>query len=218
MPEPVTFIESVLRVYKKLFSRYPYITGLVVVGYIVAFIAFGNWRDMRDRIRALSHAKELQARILDLEMQRRQQDEILAALASAKGSQAEFLKPLKFADEWRDDRSRQEVGRLVDYAEYAMSKNDFDHAERFYQEADRLQPTVTIPYYEGRLAYKRGDLRKAESEWLEAIKRDPEGRYPDLRLYLGILYYQLGRTTEARSYIGYFQIREKPRTGPLDKP
>jgi tetratricopeptide (TPR) repeat protein len=206
---------SALRYYRKLFIDRPVLTAVAALIYLSAAFGFPIYKDIHDRS---NQAAELQRRVLDLDAQLRQQQQIAAALLSAKGSQADFLKPLKFRERWGDDRSRAEIDRLVDYGEYAMSKNDFDHAQRFYEEADKVQPTVTVPYYEGRLAYKRGDLQKAESEWLEAIKRDPDNRFPDLRLYLGVLYYQLGRTTEANRFIHAFQSSSEPVRDSGDHP
>ncbi len=191
-------LENVFSLYKRIFSRH----RLLFVGSIVYFILVLGYGVGRSFL-ALREADELRMRVVELETQRRQQDQLLSTLTE-RTLQAEFLKPLKFEERWRDERTKQTVSRLVDYAEFAISKNDFERAERFYSEANQAQPTLTIPYYEGRLAYRRGDLQRAETKWLEAIKRDPEQRYPDLRLYLGVLYYQLGRVDEARTYLRIF--------------
>jgi len=159
--------------------------------------------------RAPREVQELRERVTELESQRKQQDQLVMML-TAGTNQADFLKPLKFDERWRDERSQEAVGRLVNYAEFAISKSDYDHAELFYNEASQFQPTVTIPYYEGRLAYRKGDLSGAEEKWLEAVKQDPNGEYPDLRLYLGILYYQMGRVGEAKQYLKYFGEHSKP--------
>jgi tetratricopeptide (TPR) repeat protein len=196
------FIQDVLRVYKRLFFQRPYMSAIVFVAYTIG-IAF-YWRaPIIAAFRAPTEVTELRKRVLDLEGQRQQQDELLATL-TARTVQSDFLKPLKFEERWRDERARETVGRLIEYAEFAISKNDFEHAERFYNEANQVQPTIAIPYYEGRLAYRRADLQRAETKWLEAIKRDPEHKYPDLRLYLGILYYQMGRVGEAKQYLKSF--------------
>ncbi|MGH9714225.1 MAG: tetratricopeptide repeat protein [Candidatus Acidiferrales bacterium] len=185
-----------------MFTKYPWAVVVGVLSYLIFFATFFLKISPFEWIRAPHEARELRMRVLDLEMQRRQQDLLLATL-TARTPQADYLKPLKFEENWRDEHTRETIGRLVEYAEFALSKNDFEHAERFYTEASEMQPTITIPYYEGRLAYRRGDLQRAEVKWLEAIKRDPEGKYPDLRLYLGILYYQIGRASEAKQYFEY---------------
>jgi tetratricopeptide (TPR) repeat protein len=202
-------MESMVANYMRLIRRHPvvYITGIAVY---VVFIVFFFWRSpITAWLRSPAEVPELRKRVLDLEAQRQQQDQLLAALTSTT-LESDFLKPLKFDERWRDDRARETVGRLVEYAEFAISKNDFEHAARFYSEADEVQPTLTIPYYEGRLAYRRGNLQRAEAKWLEAIKRDPEDKYPELRLYLGILYYQLGRIAEAKQYLKSFGGQATP--------
>jgi len=197
-------LENLLAFYKRLFTKYRSLTILTDLGYLV-FVGFylGTTARVAEWFRAPSQVKELQKRVLDLEAQRQQQDQVIATL-TARATQTDFLKPLKFDERWRDDRARETVGRLVEYAEFAIAKNDFEHAGRFYNEANDVQPTVTIPYYQGRLSYRRGDLQRAEAMWLEAIKRDPDRKYPDLRLYLGVLYYQMGRASEAKRYLRSF--------------
>jgi tetratricopeptide (TPR) repeat protein len=212
-------IEDLFVAYKRLLSRHRYIVVATLAVYVTAIMAYLKvpviaW------FRAPAEVTELRGRVLDLETQRRQQDQILATL-TATTVQSDFLKPLKFDEKWRDERARETVGRLIEYAEFAMSKNDFEHAERFYSEANEVQPTVSIPYYEGRLAYRRGNLQRAEAKWLEAIKRDPDRKYPDLRLYLGVLYYQLGRAGEAKQYLKNFGGETAPNIaipGDLPKP
>jgi tetratricopeptide (TPR) repeat protein len=197
-------LENVLAFYKRLFMRYRSLALLTSFVYIVfAGFYLAKATRLTEWFRAPSEVKELQKRVLDLEAQRQQQDQVIATL-TARATQTDFLKPLKFQERWRDDRARETLSRLVEYAEFAISKNDFEHAERFYNEANDVQPTVTIPYYQGRLAYRRGDLQRAEVMWLEAIKRDPDRKYPDLRLYLGVLYYQMGRFSEAKRYLSSF--------------
>jgi len=203
-------VDDIFSFYKRIFLRHPYVTGTIVVIYVFSVIAFVSRRSVVQWLRAPGEVAELRMRVLDLETQRRQQDQLLSTLAE-RTSQAEFLKPLKFEETWRDERAKQTVGRLVEYAEFAISKNDFEHAQRFYTEANEVQPTLTVPYYEGRLAYRRGDLQRAETKWLEAIKRDPGRRYPDLRLYLGVLYYQTGRLDEAKAYLGSYAGAEAKR-------
>jgi tetratricopeptide (TPR) repeat protein len=193
---------GVFSIYKQIFYRHRNLFVITSVCYIL-FLAILFRSQVSAFILAPRQALELRNRVLDLEAQRQEQERILSTL-TARTTQADFLKPLKFDEKWRDEHARETVGRLVEYAEFALSKNDFEHADRFYTEAGEVQPTITIPYYQGRLAYRRGDLQRAEAKWLEAIKRDPERKYPDLRLYLGVLYYQLGRTAEAKQYLKSF--------------
>jgi tetratricopeptide (TPR) repeat protein len=202
-------IENIVSMYRRLFERHPYLTALTLFIYLMFIGFYFSGGSLVAWIRAPHEVIELRKRVLDLEAQRQQQDQLVATL-TARTTQADFLKPLKFDEPWRDERARETVGRLIEYAEFAIAKNDFEHAERFYREANEVQPTVAIPYYEGRLAYRRGDLQRAEAKWLEAIKRDPQRKYPDLRLYLGVLYYQMGRVGEAKQYLKSFGAESGP--------
>jgi tetratricopeptide (TPR) repeat protein len=202
-------IDDILSMYKRAFLRHPYTLGLTFFVYFIIILFYILGGSPITWFHAVREGTELRKRVLDLETQRQQQDQLIATL-TARTTQVDFLKPLKFDERWRDERARETVGRLIEYAEFAIAKNDFEHAERFYREANDVQPTVSIPYYEGRLAYRRGDLQSAEAKWLEAIQRDPERKYPDLRLYLGVLYYQLGRVGEAKRYLKSFGGEPSP--------
>jgi tetratricopeptide (TPR) repeat protein len=193
-------LDDFLEIYKKLFVKHRWFFVFSMVLYL-AFVGFYFWKT--GIVSWPSRQKELQKRVLDLEEQLHERDQVVATLTTRAG-QVEFLKPLKFDERWQDDHSRETVGRLVEYAEFAITKNDFERAEGFYKEANDIQPTITVPYYRGRLAYRQGDLQRAEALWLEAIKRDPDNKYPDLRLYLGVLYYQIGRAREAQHYLRFF--------------
>jgi tetratricopeptide (TPR) repeat protein len=204
--------QSILSTYKRIVSQHPLVFSLSAVFYVTIVAVWVVRQPLMEYLLAPHEEADLRARVVELEDLRRQQDQLLSTFTS-RTTQAEFLKPLKFEERWRDDRARETVGRLVEYAEFAISKNDFEHAERFYSEANEVQPTITIPYYEGRLAYRRGDFQRAETKWLEAIKRDTERKSPDLRLYLGILYYQMGRLDEAKKYLRDFESNgAKPLT------
>src|SRR6266446_2471082 len=205
MPDRENVLYRILNIYKLAFSRYRFLFIVTAVVYLAFFVVFFAKGSLVEFFRATFEVKQLRTRVLELETERHQQEQLLATLSS-RTSQADFLKPLKFEEKWRDEAARQNVSRLVDYAEFAVSKNDYEHAERFYSEADNIQPTVTIPYYEGRLAYRRGDLQLAEAKWLEAIKRDSGNKYPDLRLYLGLLYYQMGRSGEAQQFLKNYSM------------
>ena len=191
---------NLFEAYRSIFRRHPAAIAGTAVAYVAlvgGYLFFLRFQTTTDRM------EESQHRIMELERILGQQRELFTVTAG-QSSDIAFLKPLRFEEQWVRPEAQAAVGRLLEYAEFALSRNDLEHADRFYQEAAAIQPTIGVAYYQGRLAYRRGDTSRAEAKWREAISRDRSNRYPDLRLYLGVLYYQTGREAEAKRLLGEY--------------
>ena len=196
--------KEVVEIYARPIRRHPFVYSAMLVVYTLIATSYLTTRgSILELIRAPRERRELQTRVLHLEAELQQQRQLVSSLGT-RSQDIEFLRPLRFEESWQSEKSQASVSRLLEYAEFALSKNDYETAERFYSDAAAVQPTITVPYYQGRLAYRRGDLQKAETKWLEAIRLDRTNRYPDLRLYVGILYYRLGRVTDAQLYLSQY--------------
>lgn len=206
---------SLFDVYRRMFSRRPVLVVIMlfiyaagVGGFLFKWTNTGSWESQKSR--------DLRLRIQRMEMKGERDDAVIDVLRQ-RMRKVSFLKDLTFDEKWKSDETRTTVLRLLEYAQFALEKSDFSYAKGVYQDAAKVQPTLSVPYYLGRLHYLEGDLVSAESEWTTVIAADPQGKYPDLRLYLGILKYELGKKDESNTllqeYLGWTtETRNEPDT------
>lgn len=177
---------------------------MVGASFMVVYCLFSLWFLAGDRVipfwNKITGKQELQGRLLDLSDRLARQQDIID-VQSRRTRQSSFLRKIDFDENWATEKSRLRIMRLLDYAEFALEKEDYRYAERLYQEASEIQQTITVPYYKGRLNYLLGDLEGAEAEWREAIRLDDKGRYPELRLYLAISLYEMDKDNETKKLL-----------------
>lgn len=193
-------MDEVMRLYVRALRRRKGLLLIITMGYSVAASAFvfrpyvtKTWEHITGRNRAEEQVKMLQAM---LERQQR-----IADTLTNRVKKDVFIRNLEFHEQWKDEHSRTEILRLMEFADFAVQKDDFLRARRLYEEAAQVQDTLSVPYYLGRLAYIQGDLSEAEASWRQVIKADSELHYPEIRLYLGVTLYEMGREREGKEYL-----------------
>ena len=188
-------LEELASSYARLFRKPLVVAFMVVyllfsVGLVLKPVLITKWAEVTGNART-----EAQLKALELELQKQR---TIAETLTTRLKKASFLRNLEFQEPWKNDQSRAEILRLLDYADFAIQKDDYPRARKLYEEAAQIQDTLSVPYYLGRLCYIQGDLSEAEANWKQVIKVDSTGQYPEIRLYLGITLYEMGREREGK--------------------
>jgi len=191
-------LDEVLGLYARALRKHRGIFLTIAAAYSIFSVFFLFRSELTNAWETVIGRRGAQQRIRMLESILEKQQQITETLASRE-KKPSFLRNLEFEEDWKSDHNRTEVLRLLDYADFALQKEDYARAKRMYEEAAQIQQTLTVPYYLGRLAYLQGDLAEAESNWRQVVNADTKNRYPEVRLYLGVALYELGREREAKA-------------------
>lgn len=197
-------MNKVLDIYKRQLTSHPFITVTFFLFYLLLTLQFIFKVNLIEKWRMLWKGDEIKVmqeqRISELQSKVEQQDKIIEVLTKREREYS-FLRKLEFQEDWKAEDNRNNVLRILDYADFAIQKQDYSRAEQLYLEADKIQETLTVPYYRGRLAYIQGNLPAAESQWKRVISLDRQGRYPEVRLYLAIALYEIGKGSESKAFL-----------------
>lgn len=196
--------KHIFEFYRSLFSRHPFVTAFVILGY--AFVA--SFLLLRSEFMKPFIDRDItEARIDELEKRISQQDAVIQILTKRSKS-VSFFRDLDFEENWKTDENRDTILRLLEYANFAIQRADYSRAESLYLEASQIQETISVPYYRSRMYYVQGDLQSAELQLRRVIELDKLSKYPDVRLYLGIVLYQMGKEKDGREYLRDFVNRQ----------
>lgn len=187
-------LEDYLQFYIRILKRKPVLFAAVLALYII--FAVGVFAQHFYTMETKRHQTE----IMELQKEIDQKDENLTYLEKTTPRPAIF-KDLMFDEKWNSDETRANVLRLVDYAKYAEQKADYRYADQLFTEANGIQETLTVNYYEGRNAYYSGDLDQAEAKWRRFLEMDAKNHYPEVRFYLACLLYERGRERECKEML-----------------
>lgn len=190
----------VLHVYKRLLSKHPFTFVVIILMYILILFFMVSDYNLIDFIRAPFEAPILRERIRSFQEMEAEKDAIISRLTQSRDGSPLF-RQLKFDEAWKNDEAKININRLLEYAAFAISKDDFTHARRLYDDASQIQETISVHYYQGRLAYLEGNLKHTINSWTSAVKLDTDRKYPILRLYLGIVFYEMGDDVGANRFI-----------------
>jgi tetratricopeptide (TPR) repeat protein len=191
--------DEVLRLYARVLHKHRALFLAVAAAYTGFLLFFVFRSELRKTWETVAGKREAEQRIKMLEAILEKQQVITATLTSRE-NKSSLLRNLEFKENWKTDRNRTETLRLLEYANFALEKEDYPRAKRMYEEAAQIQPTLSVPYYLGRLAYLQGDLSEAESNWRQVVNADTKKQYPEVRLYLGMTLYEMGREREAKDF------------------
>ena len=193
-----------LRVYGEAFRRRPLFLFLLILAYVAVLFMVPAVRygvsDYWDRV---TGRDVLQLRVVQLQLVIDQQQKVMEVLVSQRERVALF-GDLSFDESWETAKHEESVLRLMDYAVFAMDREDYAYALEFLSEASGIQNTLAVPYLTGRIRYSQGNLAATVDEWTEVIRLDPDNRYPVVRLYLGIVLHQMGDTAESNRLLQEF--------------
>jgi tetratricopeptide (TPR) repeat protein len=195
--------------YQRVFNRHRFLFVAVFALYAAAIVTTIFYS------RAVRESIALKERIALLNQ------ELSAKAVASPGTPPSTLLPrsIEFTEEWKDEKTKSDVMRLLDYAAYAEQKGDLSYAERIYGEADQRQRSLAVEYDWGRNAYHQGKLEQAIVHWGRAVDLDGQGKYPDLRLYLGLALRESNKTTEARKILtDYLKMSASPVGTPSPAP
>lgn len=197
------YVEAVLRLIRAM-KRRPVLAVFMIFSYIFILswplLLRSNKINYWDRI---TGREELELRILDLQTELDKRDEIIDALTNRKGAYS-LYKDLTFEESWETEENRVTIQRLLEYADFAIEKEDYPYAEQVYQEALQIQETLSVHYNLGRLYYLQGNLTEAESEWKSVLELDSRGQYPEVRFYLGVLQHEKGSEDESNNNLSEY--------------
>lgn len=197
-----------LNLYKALWSRRPLTIVVVTLFYALVAVATLFYEDILDVMNATREVKELRSLTAELKDASDQQARVIEILTK-RTKYTSFVRYQVFHENWITEENRTNVLRLLEYAAFALEKEDFRHAEKLYREANEIQETLVVPYNLGRLSYLEGYIETAVSYWKTVIARDAGEQYPDIRLYLGIALYELGEDVESQQYFEeYLEFRD----------
>jgi tetratricopeptide (TPR) repeat protein len=193
-------MEELAEAYGNALRRHKTFAAIFTVVYAAFVFGFVFRPDLAKMWASITGETRTQQQIKALETDLMKQRTIAETLAS-RVKKASFLRNLEFQETWRNDESRAEILRLLDYADFAIQKDDYSRARKLYEEASQIQDTLSVPYYLGRLSYMQGDLSESEANWRQVIKLDAKAQYPEIRLYLGITLYEMGREREGKEVL-----------------
>lgn len=197
----VQSLQRLFQFYRRMLKKNPFLTLVAVVAYITMLVSLFIPRPpLSSYWNRITGRQELETRILELQEQLDRKDEIIDTLTKRTRASS-VQKDLTFEETWETEENRANVLRLLDYADFAIEKEDYSYAERVYREASQIQETLSVHYYLGRLYHLQGDLTDSEVEWKRAIELDPQRRYPEVRFYLAILLYEMGNEKESTNFL-----------------
>jgi tetratricopeptide (TPR) repeat protein len=194
----VEVMQQVFRWYKQLFSKHPFV--VIATFFLYGSLAFYYFvrSDLAAKWQLRSPDREImEAQLQSLQQKLDQQDKVIDTLTK-RTKESSFIRKLSFEESWKSDDNRANILRILEYADFAIEKEDYRRAESLYLEGDRVQPTLSIPYYLGRLYYIKGDLQGTERQWKKFIAVDSRGKYPEVRLYLAIVLYEMSKQDESK--------------------
>lgn len=194
---------KILEFYIGMFKRHPLVLSLTLILYILFTIFFVFREELSLYLTAPNTIKELEVRLFE-QQDKIEREKSIVEILTKRTRESSFLKDIKFIEDWKSPEIRDEILRFLDYANFAIKKQDYKHAERLYMEASELQETLTIPYRLGRIYYIQGDLKGAQSQWMNVISLDKENAYPDMRLYVAIILYEKGQIEQSKNFLRHY--------------
>ena len=202
-------MSEILSIYTKLFKRHPFFLVFSVIIYAIIFMWFFFRTEVRDIWINIREGNVYREQLLELKNELRAREQILNTLTKRSRS-ASFIKDIAFIEKWKSEENKTEVGRLIEYADFAVRKNDPNRAESLYQESLSIQETFSANYELASLYYSEGNLEKAIASWEKFKKLDSENNYPVVGLYLGIAYHELGEEEKSLSNLKNYVMKTLP--------
>ena len=198
-----------LNIYVRVFKRHPFILGLSVAVYPIVLIFVFFKPELHDAWINIKEGNVYKEQLVELKKELRARDQILNTLTTRSKS-ASFIKDIKFEEQWASDGNKIEVGRLIEYADFALRKSDPGRAESLYKESLSIQETLSANYELASLYYFEGNLEKAIASWEKFKGIDNGDKYPVVGLYLGIAYHELGEKKKSLSNLKDYVTNAKP--------
>lgn len=193
-------------IFIRLFKKRPYFYICVLIIYIGIFMLFRLYREKRYIETSISYKVESEIENLKEEIER--QKNIINSLTISRKIPVVF-RPINFKEDWEDSSKEAEINRIFEYANFAMSKDDYKRAKSLYEEAQVIQTTFLAQYYLGMLDYIEGDLNSCIKKW-STIVESAQDRFPNLRFHLAIVLYEAGESERSMKYLlEYIKIKEK---------
>ena len=193
--------------YIRLMKRHPVVLGGAAGAYLILAAGYFLVRQKTQ----MEYAWRAETRMLMHDFQDREEtlERAVDSLSRSRGN-PRFIKSIAFDEEWESSRKQVEVQRLLEYAEFAESKDDVKRAKALYEEALTVQSTLGAKYALGRLGYASGDIANCLQHWEALIKEDGTGRYPLLRFYTGIVLHEHGQDAESAEMLAeYLALTER---------
>lgn len=184
--------------YIKLLKERPAWLSVLVAGYIMAFVMYFFFLQRQRLERELK--KDVSMIMVELENENADLKKLVATLSEARG-QPRLFKPITFEETWENNEKKKEVQRILEYADFALSKDDIKRAMVLYEEALTVQETFSAKYALGRLEYLSGNINSCVQHWSQIIEADTEGLYPLLRFYLAVAFHEQGQEKQSREYL-----------------
>jgi len=91
--------------------------------------------------------------------------------------------------------------RILEYAQFALDKEDYEYAERFYQDGINSYKSSVANYYLARLYYIQNKLKMSEIELNKAILKDSKNIYPEYNFYLAVINFELDKRTVSKDLL-----------------
>lgn len=189
-------LHNVVSMYTSFFKRKPFWGFLILLIYIFFAVWVFFRSEIADTFKYAKEGKQLSIQIKDLEEIVRSKDLIIDTL-TRRSKTASFIKNLDFNEKWQSEKTKIEIERLLEYAAFALRKNDSKRAERLYKEAESIQETLSSNYNLGALYYFEGQLESTIRAWEKFITIDSGIKYPIVRFYLSIAYHEKGNNDKS---------------------
>ena len=189
-------MSGIFDIYTRIFKRRPIFFILTTLIYTIFIIWFFFRSEIKDALMYSTEGKQLSIQIKELEDQIRNKDLILDTL-TRRSKTASFIKDMDFQEKWESEKNKIEIERLLEYAAFALRKNDPGRAERLYNESESIQETLSSNYSLGALYYFEGQLESTISAWERFIRIDSKNNYPIVRFYLSIAYHEKGNDAKS---------------------
>jgi tetratricopeptide (TPR) repeat protein len=208
--EYVAIINKAFGIYSKAIKRRPWLFLSFIVFYLSFFLIYfiTPGYGIRETWDHITGREELQERIIELQTEIERKNSIIDTLNKREDALS-LIKTIEFDENWKTEENKESIQRLFEYAAFAIEKEDYQYAEDIYIETLQMQETLSAHYNLGRLYYMKGDLRSTKTEWEYVINLDQAGKYPKVRLYLGIINFELGNEDDGNNYLSeYLEILE----------
>lgn len=183
-----------LETYKKVFKS-PLFSLFMIAYTAIAVFYFYRIQERRNMEEVNLIQRDLQERIIQLNEMIKDKNEL------AIRNQYSFMKNMEIRDTLLDKTDKGNIERMIEYADFAIQKKDFEYAEKFYEDANQTYNYSITHYYLGKLYYRQNNIDDAIREFRTAISLDKKEFYPEYRFYLAILLHEINNESESKKYI-----------------
>jgi len=205
MEAVILIVKTLIRRIYRVYFGTPGRAFVFVIALIVFMVFYMNFVS-KFLFSSRGNVERIKNELSDTRAELSQTKELLAKITSASGLQYSLaFKPLDF-----NEPAESSLLRSLDYAKYALTKDDFEYAKRLLEDATAIQKTPATEYLLGVLAFKSGDLKKASEHWQFAVQTKNVRNQAEILYLLIVASHEQGDAESTSNYMEQYIQIQKP--------